>query len=88
MAIEQRSGIKTTEFWLSLIAVIVGALLSSGMFKETTITTQVLGIASTVLGALGYVATRSGVKKAIINTPFSAKIEGGNSKIEKGDNNA
>ncbi len=58
-----KPGWRTSEFWLSLLAVIVGAVASSGILPGGA-PTQVAGIASTVLGALGYGANRSAIKRA------------------------
>ena len=65
-------GYKTTEFWLSLIAVLVGALMASGVFDCTTGScpdwqngaAKLCGIVATVLGALGYNVSRTKLKAA------------------------
>ena len=56
-----KPGFKTTEFWLSIAAMLVGALLSSGAISHDP-TLQVLGFISSTLAALGYTAGRSFVK--------------------------
>ncbi len=55
-------GYKTSEFWLSLAAILLGALLSSGVVIEGTLWAQMLGVVASVLGALGYTVSRSYVK--------------------------
>jgi hypothetical protein len=45
---------KTTEFWLSLSAVVVGALLGSGAFTDASSGAKLLGYLASALGALGY----------------------------------
>ena len=57
-----KSGWRTSEFWLSLLALIVGAVASSGLLPGGA-PTQIAGIVSSVLGALGYSTNRSLVKR-------------------------
>jgi hypothetical protein len=59
-----KPGWKTTEFWLSLAAQLVGAAAASGALPGTGTTAQVVGLASAALAAFGYTAGRSSVKKA------------------------
>lgn len=54
-------GVKTSEFWLSLAACVVGGLLASGVVSSA-LALQVLGGAATLLAALGYTTTRAWVK--------------------------
>ena len=60
----EKPGWQTTEFWLTLIALIVGALLSSGAVQEGTTLYQAITFAAVILSALGYTVSRSIVKKA------------------------
>ena len=60
---EPKTGYKTTEFWLSFAAMIVGAALASGVFPTESGAERVLGLAATVLASLGYTASRTMVKK-------------------------
>ena len=53
-----KQGYKTTEFWLSLVAILVGAFTSSGAV-ENSIALQGLGVISTALAALGYSGARA-----------------------------
>lgn len=57
-------GYKTTEFWLSIAAMIVGSALASGVFPSESGAEKVLGLAATVLAQLGYTVSRTLVKKA------------------------
>lgn len=57
-------GYKTSEFWLSLVAMIMGVLLTSGIIPETGIWSQVAGIVTTVLAAFGYSVSR-GMAKSV-----------------------
>lgn len=55
-----RSGKYTSEFWLSLAAQVVGALLASGLLTDTW--GQVAGVIAMVLGAMGYTYNRTQLK--------------------------
>lgn len=57
----QKPGWKTTEFWLSFAAIIVGALLASDLITNNAIV-QALGVVASILGALGYQVQRGYVK--------------------------
>lgn len=58
-----KPGYKTTEFWLSLAAILVGAVVSSGIVPETGPYAQVVGLITSVLGGLGYTVSRTMIKK-------------------------
>jgi hypothetical protein len=55
-------GYKTTEFWLSLMAVILGDVMASGVLPQGGLVTQIVGGVMSVLGSLGYTASRTQVK--------------------------
>jgi hypothetical protein len=57
-------GYKTTEFWLSATAMVVGAALASGLFPSESGIEKILGLAATILAQLGYTVSRTMVKKA------------------------
>ena len=57
-----KPGYKTTEFWLSLAAAIVGALLASGAFEDGSAVARLLGVVASALAAIGYAASRGFVK--------------------------
>ena len=61
---DTKPGIATSEFWLSLVAVILGALAASGLIADGSTAMRVVGLAITVLAALGYTGSRTVVKKA------------------------
>jgi hypothetical protein len=58
-----KPGYKTTEFWLSFAAVIVGAVQASGIVPAEGPWNQVLGMAISALVALGYTGARMAMKK-------------------------
>jgi len=58
----KKPGYKTTEFWLTLAAILVGALLASGVLPTDGTWVKVVGMAASILGALGYQVTRSFTK--------------------------
>ncbi len=72
-----KSGPKTTEFWLSLAAALVGVLLMGGVFTPDggcvdswcTVAQTVTGAVVTLLAAMGYQWTRSRLKAAATATP-------------------
>jgi hypothetical protein len=57
-------GYKTTEFWLSLVAMILGAVAASGAIVEGSMAAQIIGGVMAILAQLGYTASRTQVKKA------------------------
>ena len=58
----QKSGYRSSEYWLTVAAFLVGALLAAGVFPVDSPTMKVLGLAASVLAALGYQAQRGFVK--------------------------
>lgn len=56
-----RSGIKTTEFWLTFIATLGGSLTAAYSQYQWA---QVIGLIAATLSTMGYAVTRSAVKKA------------------------
>ena len=58
-----KPGYKSTEFWLSSMAMLIGALCASGIFPMESSVGQMLGMAMSGLAALGYGASRTAVKK-------------------------
>lgn len=55
-------GYKTTEFYLTAVAVLAGSLLTSGLLPAAGIAVKVTGLVISVLGALGYTAARTYAK--------------------------
>ena len=59
-----KKGVATSEFWLTLAAVICGFLLSSGLIGDESTSGKVIAFAASSLTALGYSISRGMVKKA------------------------
>lgn len=59
-----KRGYQTTEFWLSAAAMIVGVLFAAEVFPTESAGDKVLGLAATILTALGYTVSRTIAKKA------------------------
>lgn len=60
---EIKPGYKTTEFWMAFVAMLIGAAFASGVFPAESTGDKLLGLAATVLSALGYTVSRTMVKK-------------------------
>ena len=60
---EPKKGIKTTEFWFSAAAAIVGLLYASGVISPDSGGDKMLGLVATVLAAMGYTVSRGMAKK-------------------------
>lgn len=56
-------GIKTSEFWLSLAAVVLSFALASDMIGEGTMIMKGIGIVGGVLTSMGYTVSRAMVKR-------------------------
>tara|TARA_B100000745_G_scaffold122814_2_gene79702 strand:+ start:10965 stop:11162 length:198 start_codon:yes stop_codon:yes gene_type:complete len=63
-----KTGYKTTEFWLTLFAVILGAVLAAGLVPTEGPWLQVAGVAETALIAMGYTGARMNLKKTIASS--------------------
>lgn len=59
----KKPGIKTTEFWLSLAAAVVGVLAASGGLDPASPAAKVVGITAVVLAAMGYSVSRGLAKQ-------------------------
>lgn len=59
---QTKPGWKTSEFWLSTGAVVLGAVASSGLLVPASPVAVAVGLLTSVLGALGYTASRTKVK--------------------------
>jgi hypothetical protein len=57
-----KPGYQTTEFWLSLAATVVGALLASGAIEAGTVWDRIAGTIAATLAAMGYSSARAKVK--------------------------
>lgn len=56
-------GYKTSEFWLTLLAVLLTTFLASGVVTDTSSAAKVVGYLVSVLAALGYTAARTSLKR-------------------------
>jgi hypothetical protein len=59
-----RKGLRTTEFWLSLLVVVLGALQVAGLLGQGSLVEKVAGAVLAVLAQLGYGAMRVKLKLA------------------------
>lgn len=59
-----KPGYKTTEFWLSTAATIIGILIASGAIADTTALGRAIAFIGSALAAAGYTYGRALVKKA------------------------
>lgn len=59
-----KPGWRTTEFWLSSAAKLLGILFASGVLGDGSLGMRIAGLAATVLAALGYTVSRGMVKAA------------------------
>jgi hypothetical protein len=57
-----RPGYRTTEFWLSAAASVVGLLLAADVLAPGSAAGQVVGVLASALAAMGYSVSRSRVK--------------------------
>lgn len=57
-----KPGYKTTEFWLSSLATVIGILAASGVIVEGSQLNQIVGLAASVLASLGYSISRGMAK--------------------------
>jgi hypothetical protein len=60
----EKPGYKTTEFWLTLVCVLLTMLAASGLFGEQTTIAKVVEVGIGVLAAMGYTFVRGSVKKS------------------------
>lgn len=59
-----KPGYKTTEFWLSLAASTIGALMMSDVIAEGSTVAKIVGGIATILSTLGYTVSRAKLKAA------------------------
>lgn len=68
MADPIKSGYKTTEFWLSALAMVIGAVIASGVLDEVATDSwiaKLIGGIVAVLGSVGYTVSRAKVKSGM-----------------------
>ena len=59
----KKPGYKSTEFYMSMLAVVIGAVASSGILEGSDGLTKVVGLIMAALVALGYTGSRLTLKK-------------------------
>ncbi len=55
-------GWKTSEFWLTTAAQIIGALMASGVITDGGLPDKIIGVAAMLLTTLGYQVARTRAK--------------------------
>ena len=58
-----KPGWRTTEFWLSLVASILGFAIASGVIPADSMWEKMVALLVSVLATLGYQVTRTSLKK-------------------------
>jgi hypothetical protein len=81
--IEKKAGYKSTEFWMSIAAVAVGALTASGLIDESELGARVVGLITATLVALGYTGSRLTLKKHAIDA--QVKLNGDTNSNPEGN---
>lgn len=59
-----KPGYKTSEFYFSLAAIIMGAVATSGLLPDESGAMKIIGLVSSVLAAFGYTYSRGLVKSS------------------------
>lgn len=70
-----KPGYKTSEFWLALAAMLLGAFVTSGVLGPDHIAVRIAGVALTLLAGLGYGAGRAALKR--VETAAASPPAGG-----------
>jgi hypothetical protein len=60
----ERTGIRTTEFWLTALVVLAGLIPTSGLIPEGHWAVKICGLVVSVAAALGYTWQRGNIKGA------------------------
>lgn len=63
-ATKKKTGYKTTEFWLTAAASIVGLIMASGVIETGSHWDKIIGLGVAALASMGYSASRGRVKAA------------------------
>ena len=58
-----KPGYKTSEFWLTCLATLVGMAIASGMVPETGVWPRVVALVTAALTSMGYTVSRGMAKK-------------------------
>lgn len=70
-AADVKTGWKTTEFWLTAAASLVGLLYGSGAIGNGSSLSTILGFAAAALTSLGYTVSRGQVKASAASSSAS-----------------
>tara|TARA_R100001082_G_C4360478_1_gene159087 strand:- start:977 stop:1252 length:276 start_codon:yes stop_codon:yes gene_type:complete len=73
--VEKKAGYKSTEFWMSMAAVAVGAIASTGLVEDNEFAAKIVGLITATLVALGYTGSRLTLKKHALDA--QVKLNGG-----------
>jgi hypothetical protein len=57
-----KPGFQTTEFWLTLLATVISAVMATNVIPDSSVVGRVLVIVAAILATLGYTVSRSIVK--------------------------
>jgi hypothetical protein len=60
---QPKKGIKTTEFWMSTAAALIGILYASGVIAPDSGGDKALGLFASILASMGYTISRGMAKK-------------------------
>lgn len=63
---QEKPGWKTTEYWLSVAALVIGALIAADVFPADSSGMKVLVLMASVLTSLGYTVSRGIIKGKVI----------------------
>lgn len=69
-------GPRTSEFWLKILAIVAAALIQSNLLPSTSEAAKIVATISIMLGALGYGAMRTSLKRATLRTWASSVTAG------------
>ena len=57
-----KPGYKTTEFWLTMGATVVGLAIASGVVPDTGMWSKIVALVVSAFAAMGYTVSRTNVK--------------------------
>ena len=57
-----KAGYKTTEFWMTAGATVVGLAIASGIVPDTGVWPKIVALVVSVFAAMGYTVSRTAVK--------------------------
>lgn len=69
---ETKPGYKTTEFWLTVLAILAGLFVAAGFLPAEHVAVKIAGFIVSALATLGYQLGRASVKKASPAIAYSA----------------